>query len=367
MNPNPPPPSTTPVGRSLQLDGLRGLAIILVFFHHSGVKPPFYVDWGQMGVRLFFVLTGYLITMSLWKIIRTGEASGAGWGRELAVFHLRRFARLMPAFYLALAVGALVGLPDILDVIFWHLGFASNFKMALQGWFFGPTAHFWSLALQEQFYLLWPFAVLLLPRQWFPWFLGIMFCTGYFYRVWCLQSGISDLWRWVMLPGSIDAFALGGLIAWWKTHRGLPELPGSWRKGWWLFLPLAFVWFFNRWLRHHPDEAWLVALPEICEGIVAVFLVAGCIRGFDGGMGWFFSLRFLQYLGRISYGIFVYHLLILYFFEPYLAEFGLGPRSWPLVWSLLMLGVTVLVSAASFRWLEQPILRWSHRVLLPDR
>jgi peptidoglycan/LPS O-acetylase OafA/YrhL len=169
-----------PGGRSAQLDGLRGVAILLVFFHHSGIKFPHWVDWGQMGVRLFFMLTGYLITMSLWKIAkRTSEVRGGHW-KELGVFHLRRLARLMPAFYAAILLGALAGLPDILDPLWWHLGFASNFKMASQGYFFGPTAHFWSLALQEQFYLLWPFLVLFLPRRFFPWLILVFFLTGYF-------------------------------------------------------------------------------------------------------------------------------------------------------------------------------------------
>lgn len=356
-----------PGGRSVQLDGLRGLAILMVFFHHSGVKFPHWVDWGQMGVRLFFMLTGYLITMSLWKIAQRSREAGGGHLKELGVFHLRRLARLLPAFYAAILLGAFAGLPDVVEPLWWHLGFASNFKMAMQGDFFGPTAHFWSLALQEQFYLVWPFFVLFLPRRFFPWLILGFFLVGYLYRVACISFHVPEIWRWLMLPGSADTFALGGLLAWLRTGPGLPQIP---QKGWpgvMVFFALATAWFLNRWVRVADFKPWLEAMPEVFEGLVSMVLIGGCIVGWSGMVGKFFELPWLRYLGRISYGIFVYHLLLLYWFEPRLSPLGFGPGAgsagW--IWSLLMLGVVVLISGLSYRLLEQPATAWAHRVLLP--
>jgi len=350
-------PATTQ--RSPQLDGLRGIAILMVFFHHSGVHLSHWWDWGQMGVRMFFVLTGYLITLSLWKI--SEKVGGDHPARELGVFHLKRFARLLPAFYLALLFGVVVGFEDVINPLLWHLSFLTNFKIAAQGYWFGPTAHFWSLALQEQFYLLWPFAVLFLPRRWFPWFLLLVFSSGYLYRVFCLQFGISEFYRWIMLPGSLDTFAIGGFLAWLKKGPGLPKLPREHPGLGFLFLLMAGLWFLNRYIRVGPTNPWVDGLPEVLEGIVAGYLLIGSVHGWRGVIGQILSWNPLRYIGRISYGIFVYHLLLLFFCEPYLSRYGVGPdgAAWP--WALLMLGVTILVSALSWHFIEQPTSKAANR------
>jgi peptidoglycan/LPS O-acetylase OafA/YrhL len=350
-------------GRSPQLDGLRGLAILMVFFHHSGWKLPHEWDWGQMGVRLFFVLSGYLITLSLWKIEDRAGQLRVGYAGELGIFHLRRLARLLPAFLAALAFGAIVGMQDVIEPILWHLAFLSNFKMAMQGWFFGPTAHFWSLSLQEQFYVVWPFFLLAVPRRWFPAVALGLVALGYGYRVWCITAGVSDYWRWLMMPGSIDTFAIGGLLAWVKRGPGLPELPSQPVSIAGLVVLAAGCWAANRVIRYSSVNAWVDSLPEIFEGIVAVILVWGCVKGFSGWLGGFFSAAPLRFLGQISYGIFIYHLILFFFMEPYLALWGIGPKESPMVWSIVMLALTLAVSSASWFWLEKPVVRMAKRLI----
>ena len=350
-------------GYSPQLDGLRGVAILLVFLHHSGLKFPHYWDWGQMGVRMFFVLSGYLITLSLWKIEDRAAHLRVGYAGELGIFHLQRIARLLPAFFAALAFGFLVGMEDVIDPILWHMGFLTNFKIAMQGWFFGPTAHFWSLSLQEQFYLVWPFFLLAVPRRWFPFVaLGVV-GLGYGYRVFCILAGVSDYWRWLMVPGSIDTFALGGLLAWAKRGPGLPPLPSRPVAIAGLVLLAVGCWVANRVIRFAPVNAWMDSLPEIFEGIVALILLWGCVRGFPGLLGGFFAAAPLRFIGQISYGIFIYHLILFSFLEPYLVPFGIGPEKSPALWSILMFGLTFLVSVASWFWLERPAVRAAKRFI----
>jgi peptidoglycan/LPS O-acetylase OafA/YrhL len=357
------PAKPSPGSRSPQLDGLRGLAILMVFFHHSGWKLPHEWDWGQMGVRMFFVLSGYLITLSLWKIEDRAGQLRVGYAGELGIFHLRRLARLLPAFLAALAFGAIVGMQDVVEPILWHLAFLSNFKMAMQGWFFGPTAHFWSLSLQEQFYVVWPFFLLAVPRRWFPVVALGLVAFGYGFRVYCISAGVSDYWRWLMVPGSIDTFAIGGLLAWVKRGPGLRPLPSRPASIAGLGLLAAGCWAANRMIRFSPVNAWVDSLPEIFEGIVAVILVWGCVKGFSGWLGRFFSAAPLRFVGQISYGIFIYHLMLFFFMEPYLARFGIGPKQSPAVWTSLMFALTFAVSAASWFWLERPAVRAAKRLI----
>ena len=127
-----------------------------------------------------------------------------------------------------IAVGWLAGLEEFRDNIAWHAGFLPNVHMAITGEWAGFLSHLWSLAMQEQFYMARPLIVLLPARCLLPTLLLAYAGTGVF-RAWCLHTSASDLFRWFMLPGSLDAFAAGGLVA----RKGVEIIP---RK---LRLPVA--------------------------------------------------------------------------------------------------------------------------------
>ena len=350
-------------GRSNQIDGLRGAAIILVFLHHSGLHVPAWMEWGQMGVRLFFVLSGYLITLSLWRMAERCDGLGLGRAGEVGIFHLRRLARLMPAFLVALAFGALAGLEDVVAPFWWHVTFLSNVKMAMQGWFFGPTAHFWSLAMQEQFYLIWPLILFAVPRRWFPVAASGLILVGFGYRVWCMQAGVSDYWRWLMVPGSIDTFALGGFLAWMKAGPGLPAFPHHVGSRALLVVGVILLWVLNRGWLASAGAPWLASFGEVLEGVVGGVLVWVCAKGVGGLAGWAFSLSGLRFLGRISYGIFVYHLIVMFALEPLAAKFGIGPQMNVGGWIALSGMFTLGIAVASWYLLEQPVTEFAKKMI----
>ena len=96
--------------------------------------------------------------------------------------------------------------------------------MAVTGEWAGFLSHLWSLAMQEQFYLVWPL-VLLLPTRYLLPTLLVAYAGAAVFRAWCLHVGVSDLFRWFMLPGSLDAFAAGGFVAWAQmARRGAEKL-----------------------------------------------------------------------------------------------------------------------------------------------
>jgi len=141
-----------------EIDGLRALAAICVLIGHL-----YSLEFGLAGsgVRLFFCISGYLIT----HILLSAHASG-GTGQILRAFFVRRVLRIFPPYYLALGIALALNAYDIRDTALWHLTFTTNIMLALRGeWEPIITGHLWSLAVEEQFYLLWP-AALLLGLRW---------------------------------------------------------------------------------------------------------------------------------------------------------------------------------------------------------
>ena len=164
--------SLTPTTRLTALDGLRGIAVTLVIAYHSlalGAEDhhafePFHP--GSFGVRLFFVLSGYLITGIFIKARTDAEAADWPLRRVLLAFYLRRVLRIFPVAYLCILVAWLIGDRSVTRYAAWYLTYAQNILFADVGWQ-GKLTHFWSLAVEEQFYLVWPFLALWLPRRFF--------------------------------------------------------------------------------------------------------------------------------------------------------------------------------------------------------
>src|SRR5262249_20351356 len=113
-------------GHLPQLDGLRALAVLAVVAHHTmpGVRDQ--LDPGPAGVRLFFVLSGFLSTGILLRARADAEAAGGGFARVLGAFYARRFLRIFPVYYAALLAAAVLGLPLVRESLPWHLTYLSN-------------------------------------------------------------------------------------------------------------------------------------------------------------------------------------------------------------------------------------------------
>ncbi|MCX7140943.1 MAG: acyltransferase [Proteobacteria bacterium] len=150
-----------------RLDGLRCLAVFGVLPVHFVPASWFlqYADTGNLGVKLFFVLSGYLITAILLEQRERVEAGRASLQRALAAFYARRFLRLTPVYF-AYLVAALVLVPGFAPYAGWYFAYLQNFLFAAQPEVFAKyLAHFWTLAIEEQFYLLMPALLLAVPRR----------------------------------------------------------------------------------------------------------------------------------------------------------------------------------------------------------
>ncbi len=341
------------------LDGLRGLAILFVLFHHFGVHLPGWLDLGPVAPNIFFLISGYLITLSLLKM-RQNRVPG-----QLFTYHAKRLTRLLPALYAMLAVGCLAGLPEYREGLLWHAAFASNFQMVVNNEWSGYASHLWSLSNQEQFYLLWPL-LLLLPARWLlPALLGVL-AVSVIFRLWCLHAGTSELFRWLMLPSSLDTFAAGGLIAWVSTaKKGAPVIPPSWR---WAAAAMALgCWFIAREMRWgYGTNNPTLALVDTFETIFFAWLLLELLQYGRSGLARIFAFPPLCLVGRISYGLYLWHMLVFLAMAPSLDAVGWTSADHPYFrCSVLVAGS---IAAASLSWivLEKPSIAWGRRLTAPE-
>src|SRR5881397_1793031 len=154
-----------------QFDGLRAQAVLTVMIDHfSDGVPNFPLpDWihlGATGVRLFLVLSGYFITASLRRARGLMESDGLSAGKVMRAFYWRRFLRISPAYGVYVVIALILGLGTIRQNWAWVFTGTVNWLIALKNEWPLASSHLWSICVQEQFYLLWPLFILLLPRRW---------------------------------------------------------------------------------------------------------------------------------------------------------------------------------------------------------
>src|SRR5665213_1037330 len=161
-------PGGTLIGYMPQLDGLRALAVLAVWFEHWGAPPipglKYIHELGGLGVFLFFVLSGFLITGILLRGREAIETQGIALREVTRTFYIRRFLRILPVYYVVLFSTAIL-LPNTRRLFWWHFTYTTNLWYGVHWFDYVPGAHFWSLAVEEQFYLAWPWLVLLTPRR----------------------------------------------------------------------------------------------------------------------------------------------------------------------------------------------------------
>lgn len=341
-----------------QLDGLRALAIAGILYEHFGFELPSLLRCGPLSVRFFFVLTGYFITLSLWRVKGQIADSAEGSSKPLFRYFLGRFLRIGPPFYLALFVGALLGIDEVRTNLLWLATFQANNYFAYLGYWPKAISHFWSLAVQEQFYLLWPIVVLTLPRRWFLPVMAAFIVFGLGFRLYCIATNTGQMMRWVTLLGCVDSFAAGALVAYLKESTLLDRM---WRSRTLLFaMPLAAFgcFYLGRALMTLPEGNPWLALAESVDVVFLTWLLATALRGMNGPFAHILSWSPLVYLGKISYGVYVYHVFVIVTLSPLLLPLGLSETHNAVARLAILTSATVALSSLSWHYFEQPFLAW---------
>jgi peptidoglycan/LPS O-acetylase OafA/YrhL len=332
-----------------QLDSIRAIAVTAVIYSHFWNRES---AVGELGVRVFFLLSGFLLTGILLDEREQRPDKGDRW-RLLGRFYLRRILRIWPAYFLTLAILATTNARGILDTLPWHLFFATNILFVVtQSWYPSITDHLWTLSVEEQFYLGLPFLLLFIQRSRIRYFLIGLIVLALLFRLVALSLR-GDPGIFFILPiAQFDALAGGALLALIQRQRG----PINWVRllGW--SLPLALI---ASWV---PLPVWIgFPFVEAVRLLPVAAILAGCSAGIGGPVGAVLGNRWLVAMGRISYGIYLYHPLTAGAYvraSPYfgLPEFAYGPGGF-----LIDLVGTILVASISWVAIERPALALKHR------
>lgn len=329
---------TADAARIKGFDGLRAIAILLVFFSH---KLDISQGLGRAGVWLFFVLSGFLIVRILARSrarIEDGQQDAAG---ALIDFFRRRTARIFPIYYLVLALASLAGLFVTIEafapgraIYFWLYGV--NFLQAAHADWIPEFGHFWSLAVEEQFYLLAAPLLLLLPRRYALPACCTLIAIGLAAKARLHAAGASDITLYVDALSNFALLAYGGVIG-LLADRPLPaRLSSGAAQAGVLAAYIGIVTFVADPL-----------LGEIGVLLVGVLLV----QIYQNQQSWFARMLDgapFRPIGLISYGFYVLHPFVVL---PMIDNGVLRLSA--------EFGGTLGLAALSFRYFESPIMRWA--------
>ena len=336
------------------LDGLRGVAVTLVLLFHGGFS---WMTGGYVGVSVFFTLSGFLITGLL-----LAEHDGSG-RLSLRGFYARRVRRLLPASLFCLAAVAVLaafgefgGLPHLrrdllaalLQVANWNaLAGGSSYAdlIARNAGSLGPVDHFWSLSVEEQFYWVWPLACAwLLTRARHARTVRRVLVGGAVLAV-AAAFGVAAVWgpdaAYWATPARLGEILVGAALAALLYGRVVSGRLVAWLGAVGLLIVLwaAVAWPADRGPAY---SGWLGVFALASAAVILGLQVPGVLRSA-------FSFRPVVHLGRISYGVYLYHWPV----YALITDSRLGADGWVLF--VVRMAVTLAVAEASFRLLEQPI------------
>jgi peptidoglycan/LPS O-acetylase OafA/YrhL len=347
------------------LDGVRCLAVLLVILLHLR-----YIGFGWVGVQIFFVLSGYLITAILLH-----DRERLSLGPYLGRFYWRRTLRIFPLYYAYLVAITVARLrwdiaPSFSRLWPYLYGYGMNFAdlnaadPGPAGWF----VHFWTLAIEEQFYLVWPWLVFYTSRQTFRRFTVVLIFAAPLIRF-ALFDATSGLWHLVKVSPltEVDAFAAGALIA-----MAPPTAMRHARR--WLALCLGVILVLGCWtmfvhdlpyrtlgLPQTPVDRLQVIWRNSLLNLTSALVVLECIRGRP--IFRLFEHPLLVRIGRVSYGIYVLHfpMIIGWYHLPFL--WRIQTHSFiALPITVLFLGVVWLAAESSYWLIEGRFIALKNRM-----
>lgn len=349
-----------------ELDILRFFAFFLVFLHHAiPHDPQFWTKlglnahlasvvagigaMGAFGVDVFFALSAYLITELLLR-----ERALIG-DLDLKAFYIRRVLRIWPLYFAFLALAAVLTLFVPGQHIGWRTAAAfvflgGNWWIVFRGFPSSVIFPLWSVSIEEQFYLLWPPIVRKLKAQYMALFAVALVAVAFAARFYLGTHGFTESQVWCHTLARLDPIAAGILIA--VGLRGeSPSLSAIHRVGLVLFGAACLAMAGNYWsIKADPltTSRIMVGYPVVALGAAALLIAVLNSRAMLGK-------SVLVYLGRISYGLYVYHVLGLM-----ISDYSVSHSDSTLVRYALRVSIalaaTVIMSAVSYRWLETPFL-----------
>ena len=328
-----------------ELDGLRAIAALMVMVFHFGPINyfPHIIIFGQTGVDLFFVLSGFLITTILLQ-------SPHGDWSEVRKFYIRRSLRIFPLYYGSLFVLIAVGWAAPL----WYWFYLQNFPLAFAQIYLGPT-HYWSLAVEEQFYLVWPFLVLFWPRRRLAAAMWAAVAVAIALRMALVPTHF--IW-FVFTPTRLDGLAGGGLLALLYLRGSLGRAKGRMAG----LLVFAIGLLAVQAATSHGNGLYWVEVTKFSASALLYACVIGLlITTKESPIHKFLRSSPMRGLGRVSYGLYVYHPFVFF-----MTKYAWVTRLHPLVQALVLFMIVYLISWLSWYGFEKRFVDLKQR-LAPEK
>lgn len=357
-----------------QLDGLRCIAILFVLICHWLYYPFLnYIPLGSMGVNIFFVLSGFLITRIL--LLSKSETGGKSILPSLRKFYIRRFLRIFPIYYLTIIFLLIIGFEGMKENIYWLLTYTFNCLSSCINW--TGLSHLWSLNVEEQFYLFFPFIVLLVPlRKMKPFFYGLII-VGVSCRLFLYIINAPSDFTYVLTPSCLDALGTGALLAYYFMYE-MNTLENILTKSY-LFIGAMALFviitiYFNLYRKNYIEGR--TVLERFLFSIVCFWITGNAALGrFKGFLKYLLENKVAVFIGKISYGIYIYHDFIFSLLTTYIIPYinkhyhikilNLDPaftHNNTLLTALLLFSLTLLISCFSWYVIELPINALKKRV-----
>jgi peptidoglycan/LPS O-acetylase OafA/YrhL len=363
-------PATTIAKRhNRALDGLRFFAFLLVFFFHALQWSPWgqwpIIRFGYLGVPIFFVLSGFLIGGILLDL-KDKTRPGFGLGAKLKTFYIRRALRIFPVYYLFIGILAVLLVlsrrpdPVMNDSFFWHLSYLTNFRSFAVGMDRIRQGHFWSLAVEEHFYMLAPLVVLLVkPRTLVLLLAGVILAVAGA-RAMIDHSGSSRDF-WVLSPMQFDLLGLGIATA-IIERKG--QFAGIGARGLrWLGIggAIFFVLFIAHYYRPvHGTGGLFATFGPISLGLATAALVLTLWQWPTWFLSRILAFRPFAYFGQISYGLYLFHPNCLGWSSHSYGTYNLTN-------ALVGLAITLAVAMLSWHVFEKPINDLKNRFVYAEK
>lgn len=345
-----------------QLDSIRAIAVLLVIISHW-ISKDYFINWfpnGLLGVDLFFILSGFLITRILLDSRLKMESTQSDKFKVVLNFYGRRILRIFPIYYLT--IFCLLIFHKFLDTrinngFIYFMTYTTNYYFfKIKDWD-KITSHMWSLSVEEQFYIIWPFIILFLRWKYIQRAIIFFIICGVLSQFIFRATQFGD----ILAISCFDAFGMGALLAWQVTFNPVPM------KRFYKIVSVAGLFAIILLSFIATDRSYYFMLGRFAIRILGLWVISHVLyreERINHSRWHFLNNPLLIRLGKISYGVYLYHLIIptllLKISESYL------PFLMPLyrpgriyLGMLLMLQFLILIglSALSWRFLEKPFLR----------
>ena len=338
-----------------KLDALRAIAALLVLFAHyfEELKGPNFV-FGGNGVQIFFVISGFLITSILLSQKNKAEQPKI---KLIRNFIIKRALRLFPVYYILLGILVFMSVAGGLWIcskggLWYYFTYTQNYLFFLKGWQTPLFNHTWSLAVEEQFYLFWPFLVIFIPKKAELPVLSGIFLTGILSKIYFIDfyhatgtvKGITFL--------HFDTLGAGALLAYLVVYKKEIILKFIGR----IAAVLFFITLLSALFLTYNGNNGSFLLPFLLM-LMSFSLVFICIGNFKSVLDPVLNLNILQRIGKISYGVYLYHKMIPFFFNYAYAKAGWMPIQNRVILFGIYFFLTMVIAVLSWKFFESPVLK----------